>query len=254
MSSLPPVAIRLGIACQEFPSHLRSDRYLRSRFDSSSIVNDLNDPFIESLESDDDVRRFPVRFEPLESFEEIREHLRRRETHSAVVELLISISWLNQAARVAKIDARISLEKAVEELQIVADEVALGKPILLSKIDILLALASNAFAKWHFDRADYFWGKEQSAGTGNNIVMAATFLRYSSTLLKVALSKDTVDTVFKTFRFDTLFSIENHTNRYWTARDFEVIKMAIYGIDVNTRSKYATATQLSPADLKSDLQ
>lgn len=243
MNSLSPVAIRSGLAGEGLTNQSRNKRNRSASYNASPIENELNDAFIDSLESEE-AHWFPVRFEPLESFEEIREHLRRRETHSASVELLISLSWLNQAARVAKTEARICLQKAVLELQRVSDGVDLGRPVSLDGVDLLLAMASNALARWHFDRAEYFWGEDlyTGTGTGNNLVMAATFMRYSSTLLNVALSKETVDTVFKTFRYGTLYDIEVQTHRYWTARDFEVIKTAIHDLDTNMRSGFAIAS------------
>jgi hypothetical protein len=170
---------------------------------------------------------FPLRFEPMETFDAARYHYRRHEEKSAAREIHKAVSWLNLAAEHAMPETKKHLQEAASELKTVAADLESGNLVAGKKLDASLAKSAHALATWHFFKAKEAWGKTEEADAGKHLVMAANYLQHAATSAHYQFGPDTEEVMTKVFRNGKETQSESHTKHNWVATDLEGIEAAL---------------------------
>ncbi len=166
---------------------------------------------------------FPLRHEPLLTLDWIRERYRRHEEKTAAHEIDKAVSWLNLAATHAGPEARTLLARASADLKAEATELSAGKLEKGEKLDRILTAASHALAAWHLDRARDPKAKVDSEEAGEDLIMAASYLKQAAESSHHQFGPDDQQVITGLFNKGNLVGIATASTHNMEAKELEAI-------------------------------
>jgi len=134
---------------------------------------------------------YPLRFEPLYTLDAVGYRYRRGEEKAAANEIEKAVSWLRIAEGHAMPITKDKLGQAAEELTRVANDLRAGSTVAAARMDSSLANAAQALAEWHFYKAKESWGKSEERAAGNDLEMAALYLKHAANSAQFQFGPDT---------------------------------------------------------------
>ncbi len=170
---------------------------------------------------------FPLRYEPMRSFDSARYDYRRNEEKSAAYEINKAVSWLGWAERHAMPETKAKLIEAANDLKIVSKDLQSGNMDAASKMDASLSKAAHALSEWHFYRAKDWWGKSDAKHAGDDLVMAANYLQRAADSAHYQFGPDTQEVVTEVFRNGKWINDETHTDHNWIAKNIEGVESGL---------------------------
>ena len=162
---------------------------------------------------------YPLRYEPMRSFDSARYDYRRSEEKSAAYEINKAVSWLGWAERHAMPETKTKLMEAATELKAVSKDLQSGNVYSASKMDASLSKAAHALSEWHYYRAKDWWGKSDAKHAGDDLVMAANYLQRAADSAHFQFGPDTQEVVTEVFRKGKWINDEKHTDHNWIAKN-----------------------------------
>ena len=162
---------------------------------------------------------YPLRYEPMRSFDSARYDYRRSEEKSAAYEINKAVSWLGWAERHAMPETKAKLMEAAKELKAVSKDLQSGNMYSASKMDVSLSKAAHALSEWHYYRAKDWWGKSDAKHAGDDLVMAANYLQRAADSAHFQFGPDTQEVVTEVFRNGKWINDEKHTDHNWIAKN-----------------------------------
>ncbi len=170
---------------------------------------------------------FPLRYEPMRSFDSARYDYRRSEERAAAYEINKAVSWLGWAERHAMPETKAKLTEAATELKAVSKDLESGNMYAASKMDASLSKAAHALSEWHFYRAKDWWGKREAKHAGNDLVMAANYLQRAADSAHYEFGPDTQEVVTEVFRNGKWINDEKRTDHNWIAKNIEGLESGL---------------------------
>ncbi len=170
---------------------------------------------------------FPLRYEPMRSFDSAQHDYRRSEEKSAAYEINKAVSWLGWAERHAMPETKAKLTEAATELKAVSKDLQSGNMYAASKMDKSLSKAAHALSEWHFYRAKDWWGKSDAKHAGDDLVMAANYLQRAADSAHYQFGPDTQEVVTEVFRNGKWINDEKHTDHNWIAKNIEGVESGL---------------------------
>ena len=167
---------------------------------------------------------FPLRYEPMRSFDGARYDYRRSEERSAAYEINKAVSWLGWAERHAMPETKEKLIQAATELKEVAKELQAGNLKSAANMDASLSKAAAALSEWHFYRAKDWWGKSDAKHAGNDLIMAANYLQRAADSAHYQFGPDTQEVVTEVFSNGKWINDEKHTNHNWIGKNLDGVE------------------------------
>lgn len=167
---------------------------------------------------------FPLRYEPMRSFDGARYDYRRSEEKSAAYEINKAVSWLGWAERHAMPETKAKLTEAATELKAVSKDLQSGNMYAAEKMDASLSKAASALSEWHYYRAKDWWGKSDAKHAGDDLVMAANYLQRAADSAHYQFGPDTQEVVTDVFRNGKWINDEKHTDHNWIAKNIEGVE------------------------------
>ena len=170
---------------------------------------------------------FPLRYEPMRSFDGARYDYRRSEEKLAACEIDKAVSWLGWAERHAMPETRAKLTEAANELKLVSKDLHAGDMYSAAKMDASLSKAASALSEWHFYRAKDWWGKSDAKRAGNDLVMAANYLQRAADSAHYEFGPDSQEVVSEVFRNGKWINDETHTDHNWIAKSIAGVESGL---------------------------
>lgn len=179
---------------------------------------------------------FPLRYEPMRSFDSARYDYRRSEEKSAAREINKAVSWLGWAERHAMPETKAKLADAASDLKAVSNDLQAGDTFAAEKMEASLSKAASALSEWHYYRAKDWWGKHEAKYAGEDLVLAANYLQRAADSAHYQFGPDTQVVVSDVFRNGKWINDETHTNHNWIAKNIE-------GVEAGLREVAASMTK-----------
>lgn len=170
---------------------------------------------------------YPLRFEPLFSFDAARTHYRRNEEKAAAGKIDQAVSWLKLAAGHAMPITKEKLTTAATDLEKVAKDLRSGNLTDAAKMDSALASASKALGEWHYFKAKESWGKSEEQDAGRDLAMAAEYLQHAANSAHYQFGPDTREVITKTYDHGKVASTTTHFDHNTLGTHLDGIKKAI---------------------------
>lgn len=170
---------------------------------------------------------FPLRYEPMRSFDSARYDYRRSEEKSAAYEINKAVSWLGWAERHAMPETKAKLTEAATELKAVSMDLQSGNMHSAAKMDASLSKAASALSEWHYYRAKDWWGKSDAKHAGEDLVLAANYLQRAADSAHYQFGPDSQEVITDVFRNGKWINDEKHTDHNWIAKNIEGVESGL---------------------------
>lgn len=170
---------------------------------------------------------FPLRYEPMQSFDSARYDYRRSEEKSAAYEINKAVSWLGWAERHAMPETKAKLIEAATELKAVSKDLQSGNMYSAEKMDASLSKAASALSEWHYYRAKDWWGKSDAKHAGEDLVLAANYLQRAAESAHYQFGPDSQEVITEVFRNGKWINDEKHTDHNWIAKNIEGVESGL---------------------------